>query len=124
VRQGRHGAEDVLRASDEEVLTLVTGEAAPASPLPRLLFIVSPRRADLYTKLKVAFAGEPKVEVHFDRRVRQRRAAGATAATDRRRAERRQREAIDAEVRDRGWAVVKVSADLYGRPRWADILRG
>jgi hypothetical protein len=124
VRQGRHGAEDVLRASHEEVLILVAGEAASAPPPPRLLFIVSSRRADLYAKMKVAFAGEPNVEIHFDRRVRQRRAAAAAAATDRRRAERRRREAIDAEVRERGWAVVKVSPALYGRPRWADILRG
>lgn len=106
----------------------------PGSPalLPRLLFIVSTRRPDLYgkldlyAKLKVALASEPSVEIHLDRRVGQRRSgAGATAAApDRRRAERRQRDAIDNEIHDRGWAVVKVSPDLHGRPRWKDILSG
>ena len=105
----------MLRAPDEKVLNPL---------LPRLLFIVSAHREDLYAKLKVALASEPNVEIFFDRRVGPRRAVADAAATDRRRAERRQREAIDSEVRDRGWAVVKVSPDLSGRPRWKDILSG
>jgi hypothetical protein len=98
-------------------------DAGSPAALPRLMFIVAARRPDLYAKLKLALESEPRVEVHLDRRVGQ-QSAGGTAVTDRRRAERRQRAAIDAEIRDRGWAVVKVSADLYGRPRWKDILSG
>jgi hypothetical protein len=91
--------------------------------LPRLLFIVSTRRSDLYAKLTIALAGEPNVEVYLDRRLGQRRSIAIGAPTDRRRSERRQREAIDAEIRDRGWAVVKVSSDRKGAPRWTDIIK-
>jgi hypothetical protein len=115
VRKGRDGAEDVLRAPHEKILNPL---------LPRLLFIVSAHRGDLYAKLKVALASEPNVEIYLDRRVGPRRAEAGEVTSDRRRAERRQREAIDGEVRDRGWAVVKVSPDLQGRPRWKDILSG
>ena len=90
--------------------------------LPRLLFIVSTRRSDLYAKLTIALAGEPNVEVYLDRRLGQRRSIAVGAPTDRRRADRRQRGALDAEIRDRGWAVVKVSSDR-GAPRWNDVLR-
>ena len=91
--------------------------------LPRLLFIVSTRRSDLYAKLTIALAGEPNVDVYLDRRLGQRRSIAVGAPTDRRRADRRQRDVIDAEIRDRGWAVVKVSSDRHGVPRWNDVLR-
>ena len=91
--------------------------------LPRLLFIVSTRRSDLYAKLTIALAGEPNVEVYLDRRLGQRRSISVGSQTDRRRAERRQRQAVDAEIRDRGWAVVKVSSDRKGAARWTDVLK-
>ena len=98
--------------------------------LPRLLFIVSTRRPDLYggldiyARLKAALANEPSVEVYLDRREGERRSGAGAAGTDRRRAERRQQEAIDAEIHDRGWAVVKVAPDLHLRPRMRDVLTG
>lgn len=88
--------------------------------LPRLLFIVSTSpnlyaKLDLYAKLKLALATEPSVEIHLDRREGQRRSGvgAAAAVTNRRRAERRQQAAVDAEIHDRGWAVVKVSPDRH-----------
>ena len=98
--------------------------------LPRLLFIVSTRRPDLYggldiyARLKTALANEPSVEVYLDRREGERRSGAPAAHTDRRQAERRQQEAIDAEIQDRGWAVVKVAPDLHLRPRMRDVLTG
>jgi hypothetical protein len=102
----------------------VTDDLDSEEVLPRLLFIVSTRRADLYAKLMVALGSEPSVEVLLDRRLGQRRSVAAAAPSERRRADRRRREAIDAEIRDRGWAVVKVSSDRRGVPRWNDILSG
>ncbi len=101
----------------------MTDDLDPDEVLPRLLFIVSTRRSDLYAKLTMALGGEPNVEVYLDRRLGQRRSLAIGAATDRRRVDRRQRAAVDAEIRDRGWVVVKVSSDRHGTPRWNDILR-
>ena len=112
----------MLRTSHEEVLT-VTDDLDSNEVLPRLLFIVSTRRADLYAKLTIALAGEPNVEVYLDRRLGQRRSVAVGAPIDRRRADRRQRGAVDAEIRERGWVVVKVSSDRHGATRWNDVLR-
>jgi hypothetical protein len=100
----------------------VTDDLESDEVLPRLLFIVSTRRSDLYAKLTIALAGEPNVEVYLDRRLGQRRSIAVGAPSDRRRADRRQRGALDAEIRDRGWAVVKVSSDR-GASRWNDVLK-
>jgi len=102
---------------------MVTEDLDSDEVLPRLLFIVSTRRSDLYAKLTIALGGEPNVEVYLDRRLGQRRSISVGAPTDRRRADRRQRAAIDAEIRDRGWVVVKVSSDRRDAPRWNDVLR-
>jgi hypothetical protein len=101
----------------------VTDDLESNEVLPRLLFIVSTRRADLYAKLMVALGSEPNVEVMLDRRLGQRRSVALGSPSERRREDRRRREAIDAEIRDRGWAVVKVSSDRRGVPRWTDIIR-
>ncbi len=95
----------------------MTHDLDPEEVLPQLLFIVSSRRADLYARLMVALGSEPNVEIMLDRRLGQRRSVKIGAESDRRLGDRRRREAIDAEIRDRGWAVVKVSSDRRNAPR-------
>ncbi len=71
------------------------------TPARGLLFIVSPRRPDLFEALSAALSRERGVEVIYDRRF------GLPARDNRpRSADRRRRKKIDDEVAEYGWAVV------------------
>ena len=75
------------------------------------MFIVSPKRMDLYEKLRETLIREPDVDLILDRRVADRRVADRLAASPierERRGGQRREEAIDAEVREWGWAVVRL----------------
>jgi len=78
------------------------------TPNRRLVFIVSPARMDLYEKLRAALIREPDVDLILDRRQ-----ADSAIERERRGGQRRERKAIDAEVRECGWAVLR----LPGAPR-------
>ena len=86
------------------------------TPKRRLVFIVSRDRMDLYDRLREALIREPDVDLILDRRQGERR-LGAAAATDRERrgGQRRERLEVDAEVRECGWAVVKISTAVARR---------
>jgi hypothetical protein len=77
------------------------------TPTRRLVFVVSPKRMDLYDKLREALIREPDVDLILDRRVADRRVAESPIERERRGGQRRE-EAIDAEVREWGWAVVRL----------------
>ena len=69
-------------------------------------------------------SGEPDCEVIIDRRTGERRTAGRrgnTAAVDKERRDRQRRERIpvDSEIRECGWAVVKVNTWPEAKPRAA-----
>ncbi len=72
------------------------------TPARGLLFIVSPKRPDLFEALNAALRRERGVEVIYDRR------AGLPARDDRPRGDRRRRKQIDDEIEEYGWAVVSV----------------
>jgi hypothetical protein len=87
---------------------------APKSLRRRLLFIVSPERMDLYDSLRKALSHESDCEVMIDRRVGARRVGGHRLGTapdtkDRRVLSRRERLRVDSEIRECGWAVVKIT---------------
>lgn len=67
----------------------------------RYLFVVSPRRQDLYNYLVHAFAGDDEVHVLLDRRRGERRQTGRLYVPERRHGERRQ-DRIGTLRRDRG----------------------
>jgi len=76
-----------------------------------LVFIVSPRRPDLFEGFKRLLDAERGAEIVIDRRVGPRRLADMPCrAGERRRGQRRQREQVDREVEDYGWSVVKVTS--------------
>ena len=83
------------------------------SPVRRLLFIVSRDRKDLYDALRTALWNEMDCEIVLDRREGERRQgerrAVARGGRDRRGPQRRQREEVDREIRECGWAVVNIS---------------
>ena len=70
----------------------------------RELFIVARDRSDLYRYLSQTFADAENVEVIFDRRSTERRDLPTSANPDRRRRERRNRPAVDEELRTVGYA--------------------
>jgi hypothetical protein len=70
----------------------------------RELFIVSRDRADLYRYLTQTFAGAENVEIIWDRRAGDRRIQTEAASTDRRRAERRARRTVEADLKAVGYA--------------------
>ncbi|OGK99148.1 MAG: hypothetical protein A3E31_13645 [Candidatus Rokubacteria bacterium RIFCSPHIGHO2_12_FULL_73_22] len=76
--------------------------------MDRLLFVVAPERRDLYEALRQVLAAERGVEVILDRRVRKRRGRDEPPAAERRRFARRARAHEDAEVRARGFTVVRL----------------
>jgi hypothetical protein len=88
-------------------------DQALQTPTRRLVFIVSPTRMDIYEKLRAALIREPDVDLILDRRQADRRQADSAIERERRGSQRRERMAIDAEVREYGWAVVR----LPGAPR-------
>ncbi|HEY7518741.1 MAG TPA: hypothetical protein VIE36_10665 [Methylomirabilota bacterium] len=77
------------------------------TPTRRLAFIVSPKRMDLYEKLREALIREPDVDLILDRRMADRRVADSPIERERRGGERRLAE-VDAEVREYGWAVLRL----------------
>lgn len=76
--------------------------------MDRLVFVIRQNRTKLYETLTSAFAVEPRVEVILDRRRTSRRREGSGHHPERRRWDRRMRPAIDVEVRERGWSVVRI----------------
>jgi hypothetical protein len=70
----------------------------------RELFIVAKERADLYRYLSQTFSDADNVEVIFDRRAGERRGVVIPVRPERRRAERRNRLAVDADLRSVGYA--------------------
>jgi len=85
----------------------------------RLLFIVSRERVDLYDALREALSEEPDCEVILDRRSGERRSGGAPDGRERRARPRRERFPVDTEIRECGWAVVKVNTWPEAEPRGA-----
>ena len=87
-------------------------------PRRRLLFIVSRERMDLYDALRNVLANEPGCEVIIDRREGEH--GSGPGDKDRRARHRRERVPVDSEVRECGWAVVKITtwpeADAPRRP--------
>ena len=77
------------------------------TPTRRLAFVVSPKRLDLYEKLREALIREPDVDLILDRRVADRRATDSPIERERRGGQRRL-EAVDAELREYGWAVIRL----------------
>jgi hypothetical protein len=86
------------------------------TPKRRLVFIVSRDRMDLYEKLRQALIREPDVDLILDRRADDRRADRSSVDQERRGLQRRQRTAVDVEVRECGWAVVSLPAQSQRQP--------
>ena len=78
------------------------------TPTRRLVFIVSPTRLDLYDKLRDALIREPDVDLILDRRAGDRRITDSPIERERRGGQRRVANAINAELRDCGWAVLRL----------------
>ena len=87
------------------------------TPKRRLVFIVSPERMDLYEKLRQALIREPDVDLILERRGADRRVGDSPIDEERRGRQRRKRQAIDAEVRECGWAVVKIPTTVESQRR-------
>jgi hypothetical protein len=83
-------------------------EHAVRTPRRRLVFVVSRDRMDLYEKLREALIREPDVDLILDRRKADRRVGTSPFDEERRGRQRRERLALDTEVREFGWAVVKL----------------
>jgi hypothetical protein len=87
------------------------GAEPAAAPLDqRVVIVVARERLDLYTALREALGGLPGLEVLLDRRTADRRARLRATATERRAMDRRLRPEIDAALRARGIAVVRLDA--------------
>ena len=85
-------------------------DKALRTPKRRLVFIVSRDRMDLYERLRQALIREPDVDLILDRRAADRRVGDSAFDAERRGRQRRERRAVDAEVRECGWAVVRIPA--------------
>ena len=86
-------------------------DAPPAArrQLGRSVLIVVPRtRVDLYQSLKRSFADDAKAEVVLDRRFKERRVTNGAHDRERRRADRRKRPDIDAQLKADRWVTVPV----------------
>lgn len=70
------------------------------------LFVVAQDKLDLCDYLRGWFSGIPTVEVVMDRRQGERRQRADINEPGRRRGERRSQKAIDAEIRQTGFAIV------------------
>src|SRR5262249_45394805 len=78
-------------------------------PMPREIFIVGRDRPDLYRYLSQTFSDAENVQVIWDRRAGERRAAAVTPhEPERRRADRRRRPAVDQELRNVGYAFITI----------------
>ncbi|HEX3179270.1 MAG TPA: hypothetical protein VHZ49_21525 [Methylomirabilota bacterium] len=78
------------------------------TPRRRLVFVVSRDRIDLYDRLREALIREPDVDLILDRRAVDRRVADSAIERERRGLQRRERAAVNAEVRECGWAVFRL----------------
>jgi hypothetical protein len=76
--------------------------------MPREIFIVARDRPDLYRYLSQTFSDAENVQVIWDRRAGERRAAAAVHNPERRRAERRRRAAVEQELRNVGYAFITI----------------
>jgi hypothetical protein len=77
--------------------------------MPREIFIVARDRPDLYRYLSQTFADAENVQVIWDRRAGERRAASTGARRpERRRAERRRRASVEQELRTVGYAFISI----------------
>jgi len=77
--------------------------------MPREIFIVARDRPDLYRYLSQTFSDAENVQVIWDRRAGERRAAAvAPHGPERRRGERRRRPAVDQELRNVGYAFITI----------------
>jgi hypothetical protein len=77
--------------------------------MPREIFIVARDRPDLYRYLSQTFSDAENVQVIWDRRAGERRAAAVTVHNpERRRAERRRRAAVEQELRNVGYAFITI----------------
>jgi hypothetical protein len=77
--------------------------------MPREIFIVARDRPDLYRYLSQTFSDAENVQVIWDRRAGERRAARvAVHNPERRRGERRRRAAVEQELRNVGYAFITI----------------
>jgi hypothetical protein len=70
-------------------------------------YIVARDRPELYERLRGNFVNEPDAQVILDRRCGRRRQRPETRSPERRKADRRSRSLVDANLRSLGWAVVR-----------------
>lgn len=78
--------------------------------MDRYLFIVSRAHPALYDDLARQFATDPKVEIVLDRRFGERRTRRSDDFPERRQRDRRRNEEVQAQLRERFYAVVTVRA--------------
>ncbi len=77
--------------------------------MPREIFIVARDRPDLYRYLSQTFSDAENVQVIWDRRAGERRAAAVVShEPERRRADRRRRPTVDQELRNVGYAFITI----------------
>ena len=77
--------------------------------MPREIFIVARDRPDLYRYLSQTFADAENVQVIWDRRAGERRAASIEARRpERRRSDRRHRASVEQELRTVGYAFISI----------------
>jgi hypothetical protein len=77
--------------------------------MPREIFIVARDRPDLYRYLSQTFSDAENVQVIWDRRAGERRAAPFAARNpERRQNERRRRTAVEQELRNVGYAFITI----------------
>lgn len=81
----------------------------------RHLLIVARNRENLFDQLKQAFADDEQVQVIVDRRVGERRQRPPGTATERRKADRRNRK-IEEQLRTIGWALVLLDEARQRQP--------
>jgi hypothetical protein len=106
-------AVEVLSAAGLRLLLGVLGRAGAAGGArppqgPRVDLIVARERLELYSYLRDALAGVPGIQVVLDRRREDRRTRLRAQATERRVTTRRLRAEVDAALRTRGLAVVRI----------------
>jgi hypothetical protein len=90
----------------------------------RHLFIVSRDELELYAYLKEQFGPDSEVEVILDRRRAERRVSSGTAASDRRRRDRRTRADVQAELRLESHVFVTVEEEDSERVRSRSLPTG
>lgn len=81
----------------------------------RQLIVVVRDREHLYEFFRLAFAGNPTVQVIRDRRVVDRRQHAASRARERRRRNRRSPLRIDGTLRAEGWTIIRLRASRNRR---------